>query len=372
MRRSRVATVAVFAIVLTVLGASALGAASAAVPSGATSHGLGGTTSAGSTGCVAAGSTGLTAKVISQPFELISGFVNASGCDVGIYVGPSGSPVAIEGATVVDANDHGIFVQDGNSVFIVGNTVENNGLAPHTCAANQTSNCIAEDKAIQLVGTVGAFVSRNTVILNRVDGGIGVADDGPIDPGAPMPGTLRASANNVVMDNQVINDMFGCGIVVASYNAGAGVYGNLVLGNTVKGSSPGTGPFVGGVVVAADTPGAFVWDNVVAFNVIDGSIIPGVVVHSNAPGDRVWNNSIVFNAISNNGFEGPPNDPVVPTGIEVVSEAAPGEPSPPVVQDTIVLGNIISSNSIGVWLCADQGTYVGGTMGNSTAPLGHC
>ena len=118
---------------------------------------------------------------------------------------PGSILVTIVGSTIQGANDHGIFVQDSAAVLITGNLVEHNCLAPHTCAANQTSGCISEDKAIELVGTSGSVVASNLVQGNMADGGIGIADDGPIDPGALLPGTLLPIAGSTVPYTVVVN-----------------------------------------------------------------------------------------------------------------------------------------------------------------------
>lgn len=319
--------------------------------------------------CHAAGTTGLTAKVVAHSDEAITGWINASGCDVGVYVGPGVTHVLIDGATVLHANDHGIFVQDTGGVTIENNKVVHNGVAPHTCGSPP---CIAEDKAIQLTGTTGVIVRDNWVKNNFADGGIGISDDGPLDPGALNPGTLHAGTGNVVAYNDIINNAFGCGIVVASYNTGAGVGNNIVRGNLVVGNAPGTGPFVGGIVVAADTPGTLAWGNLVAHNTIYQSVIPGIVVHSNAPGDKVWNNTLRANLISINGFEGPPNDPTVPTGIEVVAEAAPGMSNAPTLSNTTVVGNTVNHDAIGVWLCYDTNTQIIDLDGQATVSVETC
>ena len=240
--------------------------------------------------CQAAGSTGLTAAVVAGSDQVISGAVNAAGCDVGIYVGPGVMGVVIQGARVMNANDHGILVQDTSDVTIVGNQVVHNGLAPHACGSPP---CIAEHKAIELTRTSGVVVQHNVVRNNWADGGIGISDDGPFNPAGLAAGTLRAGTGNVVAHNQVIDNAFGCGIVVAAYNAGGGVTNNTVRDNVVMGSAPGTGPFVGGIVVAADTPNTVAFDNLVAGNRNHGSLIPGIVVHSNAPGDNVSNTTLI-------------------------------------------------------------------------------
>lgn len=356
-------------LVLVILSvAIATGAVAGSPVSGST---LSAASAAGS-GCQPAGSTGLTADVIAHSFEYISGTVNATGCDVGVYVGPGTTFVVIEHATITGANDHGIFVEDASTIIIMHDVVEHNGLASHKCATNQTTGCINEDKAIELVGTTDSWVVHNLVAGNMADGGIGIADDGPIDPGAINPGTLHAATNNMVLYNQVVDNAGGCGIVLAAYNAGAGVTGNVVYDNQVSGSAPGTGPFVGGIVVAADSPGTVASQNYVSGNLIEESLIPGVVVHSNAPGDVVYGNAVYDNVILKNGLEGPPNDPTVPTGIEVVAEVFPGEPTPPVLDHTAVFGNVISDDAIGVWTCHATNTTVFGTTGNATTPMASC
>ena len=169
-------------------------------------------------GVYSAGTTGLTAAMIAMPHERIGGVINASGCDVGIYVGPTARNVTIVWATVSNANDHGIFVQDARGTVIANDVVAHNGIAPHKCSTTVLPPCIQEDKAIELSGTHDATVRNNLVADNVADGGIGVSDDGPVDPGAPAPGALHAGSSNEVRDNTILDNAFGCGIVVAAYN----------------------------------------------------------------------------------------------------------------------------------------------------------
>ncbi len=322
--------------------------------------------------CHPAGTSGLTARIIARSNQVITGKINAVGCDVGIYVGHGVTNVVITHATVTGANDHGIFVQDTRNVLITNSLVTGNGVAPHTCARPPTAPCIAEDKAIELVGTSNSEVVHNTVKLNFADGGIGIADDGAIDPGAlypTNPGLAKPGDGNLIAYNYVLDNAFGCGIVIAAYNAiGGGVRDNVVMANVVDGSSPGTGPFVGGIVVAADTPGTWVSGNSVIGNLIKESVIPGIVVHSNAPGDHVYSTLLLNNRISNNGFEAPPFDPAMPTGIEVVAEV----PSLSLLSGTWVIGNTITANHYGVWVCNSIHTHIVDLKGNAVVPVASC
>jgi parallel beta-helix repeat protein len=301
-----------------------------------------GATPAAAASCVAAGSTGLTAAVV-QTTNLSGGTIDASGCDIGIYVPPATSGITISGVTVSGANDHGIFVQDATNITISNSTVQANGVAP--------TPGIAENKAIELVGTSGYTITGNTVTGNFADGGIGIADDGPTDPGAPKPGTLSPANNNTVSNNTSSGNYGGCGIVYAAYNAGAGISGGTITANTVQGS-PGQfgphGPVIGGVVVAADSPGTSVSGVSVASNTITGAAIPGVVVHSNAPHDTVSNISITGNTLSADDWLSTDGSPV-PAAIVVAASPIP-PPVSPTLSGTTLTGNTITNEFYGIWL----------------------
>src|SRR5690348_11078329 len=74
--------------------------------------------------CVAAGGTGLTTKMVistgshdhdeGRGRTVSNVTVDATGCDIGIYVAPGSSGVVLRDVTVTGANDHGILVQDAS------------------------------------------------------------------------------------------------------------------------------------------------------------------------------------------------------------------------------------------------------------------
>ena len=99
---------------------------------------------------------------------------------MGVYVGPGVEGVVIANATISGANDHGIFVQDTSNVVIEDSLITNIGLMSHpVCPTGRpSSTCIIDDKEIELVGTNGVLVRRNTVTYDPTDGGIAVVDDG--------------------------------------------------------------------------------------------------------------------------------------------------------------------------------------------------
>ncbi|HUY22039.1 MAG TPA: right-handed parallel beta-helix repeat-containing protein [Acidimicrobiales bacterium] len=310
-----------------------------------------------------AGGTGLSAALVATASQHITANVDATGCDVGIFVGSAATNVNIDTITVSGANDHGILAVDTTGLTIQNSTVTGNGVAP--------TSGIAENKGIELAGTSNSTITGNTVTGNLADGGIGIADDAAspgIDPGAPNPGTNSPATNDVVTNNTVSGNYGGCGIVVASYNP-SGV-SNITVGgasagtaNTLTGS-PGQfgphGPVIGGIVVAADAPGGNVANVTVQGNSVTGSGIPGVVVHSNAPAagplaaDLVTGVKVLGNTISGNDWlatDGPPQ----PAGIIVAATAVP-PPAGPKLTATVVSGNTVTNEFYGVWVAGAPDT----------------
>ena len=190
----------------------------------------------------------------------------------GIFVsGSAAAGTVIQGLTVENADNHGIFVQDTSNVIIMNNAVQHNGLNPTVCPGPPTppsGPCIAEDKAIELVGTSNSVVASNLVSNNQADGGIGVSDDGKINPGAFTSGASNPAIGNVISGNTLTSNQGGCGVVVAAYNAGEGVANNLVTSNHVLNGNAG-------IVIAADTPHTSATNNTVADNTVIDNQLPG-------------------------------------------------------------------------------------------------
>ncbi len=343
-------------------------------------------------GCLSAGSTGLTAQLILTSNQLLTGTtINATGCDIGIYVPPGSDKVLISGVTVTGANEHGIFVQDSSHVVIQFSVVTGNGVAGHACppSGEPPAGCIAEDKGIELVGTSDSIVTENLVSHNVADGGIGVADDGPTNPGAPntYPGITHGAKNNVVSNNLIIDNSNGCGIVIAAYNQGTPVENIQVLRNTVIGAAPASGQlfppagsYIGQIVVATDGPFAEISNTQVVGNKLDGSQLPGIVVHSNVFGDVLTKTLIKDNVIGDNGYyPGPPatnpNGPGVSqgtTGIALIAEIGGTDTPVPVLSDTEVGSNTILNDTNGVWLCGTDHTNIHQLQGKQTNPIIAC
>ena len=337
--------------------------------------------------CVPAGDTGLTTLIVAKNQQHITDMtIDATGCDVGIFVPPDSKNVVIRDDEIFGANIHAIFVQDSTHILIDHNNVHDNsvGVQNVTCdRPHEGQTCVNEGKAIQLDGTSHSLVSHN-VITKDLFGGISIADDGPVDPGAPNPGTLLPANDNLVLGNQISQVSHDCGIVVAAYN-GQTISDNKILNNNIEGSLPpfGVNPYVGQIVVATDGPDAHIENTMIVNNVINGSTLPGIVLHANAPGDSISGTKIISNTLGNNGyypaFFSTPNTPVAtdgPTGISIVAEVNPQAPvTPPTISGTVLINNEISPDQNGVWLCNTSGTDMINTPNHQsdvTNPVAKC
>jgi hypothetical protein len=337
--------------------------------------------------------------IISTSHQTVSDqTIDATGCDVGIYVSPGTTDVTIEGVSVTGANQHGIFVQDASHITIQNDVVSGNGVATAVCPASGAAPplCIPENKPIELVGTSNSIVRWNIVTDNSADGGIGISDDGPQNPGAPtgVAGSSLQAVNDNVTANQITDNTQGCGIVVAAYNPGVGVERINVQANSINGQAPGTpitsssGPLIGQIVIATDAPETWVKNVNVIGNTIDGSFLPGIVLHANVFGDQILNTVIRDNTLSDTGYyPGPPpgapgHNPDVPgatdgtTGISLVAEYPPfsGDPGStyPIISNTLVDSNTVLGDKIGVWMCNNNDTVITNLLGDPAVPAASC
>jgi parallel beta-helix repeat protein len=276
------------------------------------------------------------AVIIATSGQKINYPVNATGFDVGIYIGPGVHDVVVTGATVSGAGYIGILVQDASDIVIKNSTITGNGTNP-SIPAN------TEYKGIVLAGTTDCLVKGNRVEGN-LHGGISVLDDGPNQPfwvsGIATP-SATAGTENVIMGNTIKDNLGDCGIVVSGKNAGAGVSENVVSKNTVIGFEPAAGDFnpgVGGIVLGTGYVGAStVKDTIILKNEVDGGFIAGISVHCAAyhGSGLISGTQIIGNTLSNNG--GAPGG----TGIEFLAVGGPSA----VITKTQVLHNTISDSS---------------------------
>jgi hypothetical protein len=317
----------------------------------------------------------LTAKIVAKSGEIISGQVNATGYDFGIYIGPGVTNVLIYHAHVFGANDQGVIATDTQNIMVMYSNISGNEVNPN--------------KGIPLTGGIGFYgVSNSYIVGNTVTydaaGGIVVANTGRVPTGLPYPQPNMSANNNLIADNLVEYDANACGIVIVAFNAGPGneVANNFVFNNTVIGSlqlanGTFTGPYVGTIVVAADLPGTLVKDTLVVDNYVKGGLESGILANAQAPFAVNTGTEIVMNTIIMGGFQKvnfPPFDnasdmnlPPSSNAIGIYGNYQPGMPQSPVVSDVSVLYNTIVDNSIGIWTANSYGdVYIGNTFTNVT------
>jgi Right handed beta helix region len=288
---------------------------------------------------------GFTAKVVAHSGQTIRGTIDATGFDLGVYIGPGVHGVTVRGARITGADAQGILVQDTTGVRIENSTVEGN--------ARHFAPQLSEVQAITLAGTRHVVVTGNTVDGNG-DGGIGVYDDGPNSPATFAPVAIDAtpvpSIGNLISGNDIRDNLNGCGIVVSAKNPGGGVTDNVVASNTVTGFDPAAGDqtpgALGGIVVAGGSFGAVqVARTVVVHNRITGGLIPGISLHAEAPG-AVTGTVLLANDMERNG--GSPT-----SGVEIATAGG-------TISGTQVVGDRVADDDVGVFHVGDTGTRIVG------------
>lgn len=303
---------------------------------------------AGAAACTAAGPSGLTARVVAHTGQRLEGTLDATGCDIGVYVGPGVTHVVVDHMVIKNAGDHGVLVEDTHDVVVYGSLVTGSkGLHSDTQGGK-----LSEDKAIALLGTHDVVVAHNHV-LHNADGGIAVNDDGPVPSSALNAArTTVPATHNIIVANTVFDSGAGCGIVLSAYNPKTPVADNRVVGNRVVGNSAG-------IVVAADGPNSVVEDNAVVGNISANNILPGVVVHSNTPGDVVDGTVVVRNLLSGNG-KGAAAKPNPETGKVFPAAGVWLSGEVEKVTGSVVAGNHVANELWGVWQNnAPDTTYAG-------------
>ncbi len=281
--------------------------------------------------------------VIGKPLSLVGTdaehtIVDAKGMSNGFYVDGLDNPglanVTITGFTVKNANFEGIAVTNATSITIWGNRVLENdkslninaGECPGTPAweTEEGDDC---GEGIHISGVSGSVIAKNLVQHNA--GGILISDDS------------GATHDNIISGNWVLDNVYDCGITLASHppatSTGSmtplGVYRNTIVDNQSSGNGvkvPGAGAGVG---IFDGANAAQNYSNVVVHNVLTKNGIPGVAMHSHGPGQVMSGNVIIGNYIAGNHEDTTDSATPGSTGVNVfgVSPAT----------GTIVMDNII-------------------------------
>lgn len=277
--------------------------------------------------------------------------IDATGLANGIYIdgrdNPGLSMVFVSGFQVQNANFEGILVTNASQVTITDSYVLQNNLSLNinnlTCPGIPSFET-AEDfdcgEGIHLIGVDHSIVSND--LIEKNSGGILLSDD------------TGATHDNLILGNTAQDNPFDCGITLASHPlfgggpTAAGVFHNTITGNNSQRNGfqvPGAGAGVG---LFSPAPFTKTYGNVVVNNDLADNGLPGVAMHAHSPGALLSDNMIVGNRISGNGTDTEDTATPGPTGINV-SGGDNGTGTPvAVITGTIIAGNVIQQETIGV------------------------
>ncbi|HTW98495.1 MAG TPA: NosD domain-containing protein, partial [Acidimicrobiales bacterium] len=219
---------------------------------------------------------------------LAGSIIDAKGAPYGI--GIAYSQVVVTGLTVEGAVANTKTNAPGDGIitagFVDGKPVTSND---DVIVSDVTKD--NEGAGIDLNSTTGSIAAHDVSDGNGV--GINLSND------LGMPDSHNDVAGNVTDDNPG-----GCGIVLADHT-GAGVFDNVIVGNTSEGNGLGTpsrpnASSGSGVILAAASKTGGVWGNTIQSNKLIANGHAGVAVHAHVPGLDFAGNRIVDNTIGTN------------------------------------------------------------------------
>lgn len=284
--------------------------------------------------------------------------IDAAHLSTGIWIdGMSAAPkpgvanIVISGFTIRNANFEGILLSNASNVTLVDNQVTDNDrsldAASSTCPgipAFETNEGLDCGEGIHLMAADHSTLLRNEVDHNA--GGILISDEtGPND-------------HNLISENFVHDNVFDCGITLASHAPAAvtgaklpfGVWYNTISRNaSVRNGTQGAGAGVG---IFAPFPGTTNTGNVVIDNDLRDNGATGVAMHNHAappmaPPVNLNDNVIVGNRFSGNGPDNPGAPTPGPTAINIFSMGP--------ITGTVVSQNTFDNEAIDVAFNAPAG-----------------
>jgi parallel beta-helix repeat protein len=298
-------------------------------------------------------------------------------------VGPGGSGSVIDGFIVEKAQQEGILVGNNpgdpttkpapvSGVVVENNIVEENDKGRTNPTAS--GECKATPPApVDCGGGIHLIWASNTTVVHNV---VAYNSDGIL-----LTDEFGPTSHNTVSQNRVLNNLWECGIVLAGHSPKGtdqtgkltpelgGVFANTIENNVVRNN--GVTISGAGVLIGGGAPGSAVYNNVIRGNTIDISGHAGVTIHQHVAG-YLGGNVIENNTIGKGNLIGDDDfaaavDPKT-TGILVASGAPPGAKLPPFllpspITGTVIRGNKISDDAVGVWALNAPGDFTGNTFG---------
>jgi hypothetical protein len=314
-------------------------------------------------------------RLLAQGRVVLDASSSPNGVGIQI-VGPGGSGSVVQGFIVEKATFEGILVgtspgaADPRPAPVTGVVLRDNWVLSNDAGRGRpdaTGECKATPPVpadcgggIHLVWTSNSLVEHNIAAYNS-DGILLTDEFGP-------------TAHDIVRDNRILNNLYECGIVLAGHSPKAvgpdgqltdlaGVHDNLIENNLVRNN--GVALSGAGVLLGGGAPGSAVYGNVVRGNTIELNGHSGVTVHQHVAG-YLGGNQILDNTIGRNNMLGDDDfaaaQDMQTTGILVASGAPPGAQLPPFllpspIPGTVISGNKISDDAVGIWTLDAPGDY---------------
>jgi nitrous oxidase accessory protein NosD len=303
---------------------------------------------------------------------------NGIGIDV---VGPGGDGSVIQGFIVEKATFEGILVGTSPSdpnpapAPVSDVTLRNNIVVMNNQGRGKpgaTGECKSTPPApadcgggIHLIWATDSVVENNIVAYNS-DGILLTDEFGP-------------TAHNIVRNNKTLNNLYECGIVLAGHNPNgadptkAGVFDNVIENNLARNN--GVKTTGAGILLGGGAPGSAVYDNTIRNNTVDMNGHAGITIHQhvtgNLTGNVIENNTVgTNNSLGDDDFAAAVD--MQTTGILVASGSPPGPALPPFLlpsplSGTVITGNKISGDAIGIWTLNTPGDLSNNTFGSDVA-----
>jgi len=273
--------------------------------------------------------------------------IDATGKDHGIQVSGT-SNVTVSGFTVMNAGLSGIAVMNSSNVNVSGNSLLYNdkNLTPQaTCPGAPGSDQDDCGAALYVSGVTNSTFDSN-IIQHNADGVLVTDETGP-------------SSGNTFSHNTITLNGPECGLTLASHNGTApnGVFNNTVSNNDISGNG------ASGVGIFSPFPGTAAYNNVVSGNTLFNNGHAGVTLHTHAPGTNDNNNQIINNTFGNNNTKGDDSAQVGVTTAIILS--APANP----ITGTVITGNTINDETIGIYLGNATGSTISDNTNNAIIPV---
>ena len=289
-------------------------------------------------------------------------------------VGPGGSGSSVEGFKIENAKFEAILVgsapvapstNDGTPATggqpVSDVRIEHNVIVHNDAGFGSTAGqCFSTPQA---PGDCGEAIHLVSVTDSVVDGNIVTNNAG----GILMTDEFGPTSDNVVRNNFSAHNDTDCGITLAGHNPGAvnpatgqptgaaGVFDNLIEHNvSIDNGVAGQGA---GILMGGGAPFAGVYGNVIRGNFTSGNGLSGVTIHQHLVGD-LNGNVVENNVLSHDNLDGDFDFAAAAdsqtTGILVASGSPPGPALPPPlvpgpIKNTVIRGNRIFNDSIGIW-----------------------